>query len=115
MKKWSYFDTMCKYSPCDYIIVSLFNGWGLVMVSSHQLIFEGSDGLDTFLLESLQSSIESLLLRQQGLNRGKVPSIIVRSHLCLLVSCSTESIENQSNLHARGIDLQEQRVIYLVQ
>ena len=73
--------TMTRSVPGDDILVSALNGRCLGMIGSNQLVFECCNGLDTFLLESLQASIESLLLCQQGLHAGQVTTIVIRVHL----------------------------------
>lgn len=47
--------------PGNDIIVTFLNSWCLRMTWCNQLVFESCYGLNTFLLESLEASIESLL------------------------------------------------------
>ena len=69
------------FVPGDDVLVSALYGWCLCVIGGHQLIFESGDGLDAFLLKSLQTSIESLLLSEESLYGGKVTSVVVRVHL----------------------------------
>ena len=55
------------------------------MVSSDQLVLEGGDGLDAFLLESLEPGVEGLLLGEQGLDGRQVASVVVGPDLGLLI------------------------------
>lgn len=51
-----------KFLPALHdIIVTFLDSWGLGMLSLDQLIFQGSDGLDSFFFKSLETSIESFL------------------------------------------------------
>ena len=51
------------------------------MLGGNQLVLQGSDHLDAFLLKCLESRIKCLLLRKQGLHRGEVTSVDLRANL----------------------------------
>ena len=75
--------------PGDNIIVSFLYSWSLGVVIADQFILEGRDGLDSLLLESLQTGIKRLLFGEESLNRRQIPAVILRSHLSLLISCNS--------------------------
>lgn len=65
-----------EYAPSDDVVITLLNSRSLMVVSLNKLILEGSDGLDALFLESLETSVESFLLRQQGLHTRKIASVV---------------------------------------
>jgi hypothetical protein len=69
----------------DDVGVALLDGVALGVMTGDELVLQFRDALNAFVLEGVETGVESLLLRQQNLHRRQIATVVIRAHLLLFL------------------------------